>query len=363
MNTKSFYSWVCATVCAMTLTAVFVSTGLAAGSEEHNSAASVQVQNAMTPQPLVLGRGVNILGYDPIWDQFEKRRFQEDFFPKIKAAGFDHVRLNLHPFRHMTESEGKIKFNEGWESTLDWIVNNSLRNGLKIIIDLHEFQTLSKEPQANKAKFIAFWEAMSDKFSGYSNRVIFEILNEPHNKLDAALWEVYYKEALAIIRKNNPERPVVIGPTQWNSIDKLDTLNLPGEDKNLIVTVHYYLPMRFTHQGASWAGKELQETSGVTWGSETDLAAVTEHFKKVQNWALENNRHIYLGEFGAYDKAPMESRVRYTDSVCRTAEKMGWSWGYWQFDSDFIVFDVKNGQWVKPILGALIPDSPSLKEN
>lgn len=362
MNTGNFFSWVCAVVCTMTFAAVSVSTGHAANSEAQNSTASVQAQNVVTPQPLLLGRGVNAMGYDPIWNQFEKRRFQEDYFQKIKAAGFDHIRLNLHPFRHMTESEEGIKFKEGWESTLDWIVDNSLRSGLKIIIDLHEFQALSKDPQANKAKFIAFWEAMSDKFTGYSNRVIFEILNEPHDKLDAALWEAYYKEALAIIRKNNPERPVVIGPTQWNSIDKLDTLNLPGTDKNLIVTVHYYLPMRFTHQGASWAGKELQETSGVTWGTEADRATVTENFKKVQNWALENNRQIYLGEFGAYDKAPMESRVSYTDSVCRTAEKMGFSWGYWQFDSDFIVFDVKNGQWVKPILGALIPDSPSLKE-
>lgn len=82
----------------------------------------------------------------------------------------------------------------------------------------------------------------------------------------------------------------------------------------------------------------------------------------MQDWSQKHERPIYLGEFGAYDKAPMESRIRYTDSVCRTAEKMGWSWGYWQFDSDFIAFDVKSGQWVEPILKALIPNSPSLKQ-
>jgi len=75
----------------------------------------------------------------------------------------------------------------------------------------------------------------------------------------------------------------------------------------------------------------------------------------VAAWAKENNRPIFLGEFGAYDKAPIESRVRYTDFVARTAESLGWSWAYWQFDSDFILWDMKADKWVDPILHALIP--------
>ncbi len=84
-------------------------------------------------------------------------------------------------------------------------------------------------------------------------------------------------------------------------------------------------------------------------------------FEEARKWGVDNNRIVYLGEFGAYDKAPTESRVTYTDYVCRTCEKMGWSWGYWQFDSDFLVFDVKTDKWFEPILGALIPNSPALK--
>ncbi|MDI9401533.1 MAG: glycoside hydrolase family 5 protein [Limisphaerales bacterium] len=362
MKNKTLFSWLVACTCAITVAGASLLTSHAADSEEPSSPVPFQLQSAMTPNPLELGRGVNVLGYDPIWNEFERRRFQENFFPMIRAAGFDHVRLNLHPFRHMTETEDGIQLKESWYTTLDWIVNNALRNDLKIILDLHEFQILSKNPEENKTKFLAFWEAMSDKFSGYSNQVVFEILNEPNGELDATLWEVYYKEALAIIRKYNPERPVIIGPTHWNNIEKLDTLNLPEEDRNLIATVHYYLPMRFTHQGATWVGQELRETSGVTWGSEAEQATLLSHFQKVQDWSQKHERPIYLGEFGAYDKAPMESRIRYTDSVCRTAEKMGWSWGYWQFDSDFIAFDVKSGQWVEPILKALIPNSPSLKQ-
>ncbi len=66
-------------------------------------------------------------------------------------------------------------------------------------------------------------------------------------------------------------------------------------------------------------------------------------------------RPILLGEFGAYEKAPMESRVRYIAAVARAAEARGWAWAYWQFDSDFIVYDVDRGRWVEPIFRALIP--------
>jgi endoglucanase len=50
----------------------------------------------------------------------------------------------------------------------------------------------------------------------------------------------------------------------------------------------------------------------------------------------------------------MDSRARYTGYVARTAEKLGFSWAYWQFDSDFIVYDIDKEQWVTPILNALI---------
>jgi endoglucanase len=41
--------------------------------------------------------------------------------------------------------------------------------------------------------------------------------------------------------------------------------------------------------------------------------------------------------------------------VAREAEKRGWSWAYWQFDGDFIVYDVAHGHWIQPIRDALIP--------
>ena len=45
-----------------------------------------------------------------------------------------------------------------------------------------------------------------------------------------------------------------------------------------------------------------------------------------------------------------------SDLVAREAERNGFAWSYWQFDSDFSAFDVKADHWVEPIRNALVPD-------
>jgi endoglucanase len=157
-----------------------------------------------------------------------------------------------------------------------------------------------------------------------------------------------------VVRASNPRRAIIVGPAFYNSIDHLSELRLPEQDRNLIVAVHYYKPMEFTHQGAPWSTHK--DKSGVEWtGTPAQRQAIRDDFGKATAWAKTNNRPLYLGEFGAYDKAPMASRVSYTDAVARTAESLGWSWAYWQFDSDFILWDMKRDAWVEPILHALIP--------
>lgn len=303
-----------------------------------------------------LGRGVNIIGYDPIWRSFEQRRFKSKHFRLLKEGGFDSVRINLHPFRHM-ESDDKHALPSSWFDTLDWAVENALANNLTVVLDLHEFNAMGENPEGNHDKFLTFWGQVAPRFQDASKNVVFELLNEPSRNLTPELWNVYYREALAIIRRTNPTRAVIVGPPSWNSVKHLDGLELPEKDRNLIVTVHYYTPMEFTHQGAPWSSH--RDRKGVEWlGSAEEKAAIAADFAAAQEWSVQNDRPIFLGEFGAYDKAPIDSRVRYTAAVARTAEEFGWSWAYWQFDSDFILYDIDKDRWVQPIHDALIPGKP-----
>jgi endoglucanase len=301
-----------------------------------------------------LGRGVNVIGYDPLWKDRSRARFQAEHFQLIREAGFSHVRVNLHPFRY-AQADATHKISDGWFETLDWAIGEALANHLLVVLDFHEYNTMGRDPLANKERFLAMWTQIAEHCKDRPNDVLFEILNEPNGKLTAELWNELLREALAIIRRTNPTRTVVIGPASWNNISHLDKLELPEQDRDIIVTIHYYRPMEFTHQGASWAGQK--DKSGVTWGTAEEKQAVANDFDKAQAWAEKAHRPLYLGEFGAYDKAPMDSRVRYDDFVARSAEKRGWSWAYWQFDSDFILYDIPAKHWIEPIRDALIPKS------
>ncbi|MFL6548413.1 MAG: glycoside hydrolase family 5 protein [Povalibacter sp.] len=302
-------------------------------------------------QVATMMRGVNIVGYDPLWKDPSKARFQLRHMKTIKDGGFHSVRIVLQAFSHMEEND---KLPEQWFATLNELVEAALKQDLTVILDEHDYNGCARDYEACHRKLLAFWKQVGWAYQQASQNVVFEILNEPNGILDEQ-WNSLLADALEVIRKTNPTRNVIVGPAHWNNVHWLDKLELPRSDKHLIVTVHYYLPMRFTHQGARWApeNKEL----GVTWGTPEERAAVEKDFDEVQAWSEKHDRPILLGEFGAYDKGPMPSRVAYTDFVARAAEKRGWAWAYWQFDSDFIVYDLDKDRWIEPIHHALIPSS------
>ena len=298
-------------------------------------------------------RGVNILGYDPIWSDPARGRFEARHFGEIRRAGFDFVRVNLFAFRHM---DAQNRIDPKWLERLDWVVREATEAGLGVILDEHEFDACAKDVPACRVKLPAVWRQLAPRYRNAPATLAFELLTEPHGALDAETWNGFFAQLLAIVRETNPARTVVVGPTRWNNFNELPTLRLPRDDRNLLVTFHYYEPFRFTHQGASWA-EGMKEVSGVTWGSDADRAQIAADFAKVAEWSRANDRPILLGEFGAYDRSgtPVEMRAAYAAAAAREAERNGFAWSYWQFDSDFILWDMKANAWVRPMRDALIP--------
>ncbi|MEI6074502.1 MAG: glycoside hydrolase family 5 protein [Verrucomicrobiota bacterium] len=299
-----------------------------------------------------MGRGVNIIGYDPLWQDAAMARFQDRHYRLIREAGFKTVRINLNCLHRM---DTNLRLPEIWFTTLEHQVREALRNDLIVILDLHDFTTVAKDPVAFQPRVIAFWRQVAERFKDAPDTVIFELLNEPNGLLTADLWNAWIPEILTAIRTSNSARTVIVGSADFNGMTALTRLSLPDNDRNLIATAHYYHPMSFTHQGAPWS--KHKNLSGVTWGTAEDRAKVVDDFQRAAAWSKEHHRPILLGEFGAYDKnnSDVALRAAYVAHVSRTAESMGWAWTYWQFDSDFILYDIDRNHWVEPILKALVP--------
>jgi endoglucanase len=299
-----------------------------------------------------LDRGVNIIGYDPLWQDFRKGRFKTYHFFKIRQAGFSTVRIVLQSFDHMDK---RNRLSQKWLDTLDWALNGATHAGLNAIVDEHDFEKCGDDAAGCEAKLIAFWQQVGHHLRKRGDNVLFELLNEPHGQLDAARWNALLAKLLPVVRRENPTRNLIIGPTQWNNFRQLDMLQLPEKDRHIIVTFHYYDPMHFTHQGANWV-EGMANVSGVPWGSPEERAKIDSDFDQVAAWSKEHDRPIFLGEFGALERGEMKYRTAWTSAVARSAERHGFAWAYWQFDSNFIAYDMKKEDWVHPILKALIPN-------
>jgi endoglucanase len=326
-----------------------------------------------------LGRGINLGNYleapsEGAWTG--GRTLQESDFANIKQAGFTFVRVPIRWAAHFGYSgntphtggnfpyvEEKMQqkgmaIDSQFLARIDWVVAQAEKNGLIAILDYHNDDALMKNPGAEGDRFVAIWSHIAVHFKDAPHTVLFELLNEPNGEFNKQpqKWNDLLARTLTVIRATNPTRTIIVGPVQWNSISKLKDLVLP-DDPHLIVTVHYYDPFHFTHQGASWVGQESTKWLGTKWlGTDAEKKAIADDLGKAAAWGREHHRPMYLGEFGAFSKGDLDSRARWTACVARTAESLGLSWSYWEYSEGFGAYDPAAQQWRVPLLHALIPN-------
>lgn len=304
-----------------------------------------------------IGRGVNLgnaleAPSEGEWGMV----LEEDFFNLIQQAGFNSVRVPIR-WDAYASKEAPYTIDSKIFERVDWVVDQAVSRGLVTILNIHHFdEDIHQNPDRHKERFISIWKQISTHYQDAPDLVYFEIMNEPNGLLGKTeAWNQLASETLQVIRNTNPTRMVIIGPGEWNNLSMLEALKLPENDRSLIVTFHYYSPFRFTHQGAEWVS-DSQPWLGTTWdGKSWEKEAVDTDFDTVLRWSQRNARPIFLGEFGAYSKADIESRERWTTYIAREAEKRGFSWAYWEFGAGFGVYDREQKRWNEPILRSLIP--------
>ena len=276
---------------------------------------------------------------------------REDDFDVLKDAGFTAVRLPVKFSAHASKT-APFTIRERIFKRVDWAVEQALQRDMSIIIDLHHFDAIMRVPEDSLEMFLGMWAQIAERYQDAPDTVLFEMLNEPNNDI-TPFWNDYLAQALAVIRETNPERAVIVGPTGWNNIEDLATLELP-EDPNLIVTFHNYAPFEFTHQGASWVAGS-GDWLGTTWsGSDEEKTQLRALFDTATDWAAERNKPLFMGEFGAYSAADLDSRALWTTFVRQEAESRGISWAYWEYAAGFGAYNRGKKTWNPELLSALI---------
>jgi endoglucanase len=336
-------------ICILTMVFVTILAGCQDGKSAEYESINAETFNANAR----IGRGVNLGNAldgprEGAWGLY----LQSEYFEDIAEAGFDSVRVPIRWSKY-TEVLEPYAIQEGIFDRIDWVIEQAFSNELAVIINVHHFDAIMQMPEIQTERLAAMWRQIADRYQDYPDTLYFEILNEPNGKLESEVWNQIFPAALAAIRETNPDRYVIIGPDNWNNINQLDTLELPEDDRRIIVTFHYYLPHEFTHQGASWSSAaDLMDKS---WGSEGEVKYLTDALDRAQSWSEVEQRPLFMGEFGVYHKAPQDSRTLWISTVRAEAEVRGFSWTYWDFGTDFAVYNLATKEWREPILRALIP--------
>lgn len=283
--------------------------------------------------------------------------FGDDYFAKIAALGFDHVRIPIRwdtPSR--TGQSASYTIDPVFLQRIQEVVDMALKEELMVIINMHHHNVLFESPEDEKEKFLAQWRQIATYFELYPETLLFEVLNEPHAALTPILWNDYFAEALTSIRETNPTRGVLMGTAEFGGVSGISHLD-PPDDPNIIVTVHFYSPFTFTHQGAEWVGSHTDAWLGTPWYDlEYEREALAQELEVVAKFSVEKNIPIHMGEFGAYGKADMESRVRWTNFLSRYFESLGYSWAYWEWSAGFGIYDPATDTFRESLVNALLHD-------
>jgi endoglucanase len=293
-----------------------------------------------------LGRGINFGNMLDAPNEGDwGLRVEDEFIALVGDGGLTKsVRLPVRWSNHASADAAAV-IDAAFFARVDSVVDRLLARGVTVLLNMHHYRQLDgdaldpgeKPVDASvvQVRLLSMWQQIAARYAQRSPRLVFEIYNEPHGALEPQ-WNDLLSRAVRAIRATNPERAIVVGPTQWNSASRLAQLRLPP-DPNLILTVHHYEPFDFTHQGAEWISPLLP--TGMDCCDEAQQQRITAPLDIAVAEARRLGYPVFVGEFGAYGKAPQDARLRYLRFVREAMAARELPWIYWELAAGFGVYD------------------------
>ena len=328
-------------------------------------------------------RGVNIshwLSQSSDRGEVRVKKFTREDVKLIAEAGFDHIRIPIDEEQMFDETLKPEK--EAFEllhNALAWCKEFDLR----VVVDLHILRThyfnadvkpLFTERKAQE-QFYDCWRMLSAELKKYPRSMVaYELMNEPVAD-DPEQWNVIVNECLAAVRELEPKRTIIIGANRWQSFDQVKNLRVPEDDKNIIISFHFYNPFALTHYRASWTDQKdnpLKVTYPGNMASAEEVAKLSPAMKQKYGWlageggyndintlekqikqaydaAAAMGRKAYLGEFGVIDGADEPSMIRWYRDVVAICEKYDIGYTTWDYKGGFGILRDNGQPWQEKI--------------
>jgi endoglucanase len=312
------------------------------------------------PPPMPFGACLNISNALEAPNEGEwGERIQVRDMPMIARTGFEAVRFPVR-WDHKTGPAPDYAIEPAFMARVAEVMDAALAAGLWVVLDVHHFDSFYETPAKERAHFIAIWRQIAARFAGYPPQLVFEVLNEPRGP--AMTPEAVYQlniDALGAIRPRHPNRLVVIGGPNWNSITGMGQIRMP-QDPNLAVTFHYYEPFELTHHLAVWMNPKPRFDR--RWGTPADLDAMAADFAQAESHARRLGAPVFLGEFGVNRMVPVDQRALWVKTARQLADKAGFGWCHFDYTSEFTLYERARGRWIPEMMDALFDGPPRAQD-
>lgn len=296
-----------------------------------------------------MGRGINLGNTlePPLEGGWNNPAAEEAYFDAYVAAGFTNVRIPVRWDEH-TQNGQPYNVDPEWMDRVEEVVDWGLERGLYVTLNGHHEDWLKQNySTANKARYDRIWRQIVDRFQDKSDKLLYEIINEPKG-LTVAQVDDLNARILGIIRAQEPTRIVIFGGNEYSNAEQLFTAAIPNDD---------YI-MGYYHSYDPWNFAGLSQ--GV-WGSATDYAIMANKFQAAKNWSDQNDIPVHISEFGVKVNADFNSRMRWYAEYMGLSDLHGFATSTWDDGGDFRVMRRSARSWpeVKEILVHYYQDSPN----
>lgn len=305
-------------------------------------------------------RGINLGGWLSQCAEYSEGHYSsfitENDIKTISEWGLDHIRLPVD-YNVIEDEDGRILPN-GYKH-IDDCIEWCEKYGLNLIIDLHKTKGFAFDDTAEnnimfdshelQKRFISLWTNIAARY-GKNGNVVFEPLNEV-SKIDNRKWNALISKLLSAIRPFAPDKKIIFGGTQWNSVHTLQLLEIP-DDKNIVYNFHFYEPFLFTHQHASWLSavsdismrypgtmeiyRKTSENigcfgSGLKNTDEMGAEFMDKLISEAVDAAVNADVPLYCGEYGVIDQAVISDTAVWFEDIHSVFEKHGIGRAVWTY--------------------------------
>ena len=293
----------------------------------------------------------------------------EEMMILLADSGFSSFRVPVTWQRHIGPAPD-YRIEPEFMDRVQEVVDYGINNGLYVILNMHHetWHFPSADNSEAAPKLIAVWQQIAVRFAGYSEKLLFESMNEPRMTGTGKEWTGGTPEARSVINSWNYIFINTVRETGYNNTNRfllIPTIAASGDapalsdfyvpkDPNVLVSIHAYTPYDIV-LSTSNPRNTFDPTNA------RDVADVDALFKRLDDRFVSKGVPVVIGEMGCLNKSDnTEQRVAWVEYYTGLAAQRGIPCLWWDNGirsatgnaESFGIMDRMNATWWYPEIAA-----------